>query len=327
MSFEFVKAVRQNVRLVIGLAGSTGSGKTYSALRLAKGLSGGERFCLIDTENGRALHYADEFDFDHGALEPPFTPARYTEAIQAADAKGYPVIVVDSASHEHAGDGGLLDMHEAVLTRMAGDDWRKREQATFAAWVEPKHEHKKFVAKLLNVNAHLILCLRAEEKIELARNEQGKLEVRPKRSLSGLDGWIPVCERNLPYELTLSLLFTADRPGVPKPIKLQAQHRLIVPLGEPVGEQTGGSLGAWAEGVVSEQEQRIGDLTGRLLGCADALGKRDDVTDSIQKNRSFVRGDLGEHAKWLQAQLANAEAAVARQKPSDVDWGAEPDAA
>jgi hypothetical protein len=79
-------------------------------------------FAVIDTENGRARHYADQFAFDVADLHAPFTPLAYQEAIVAAAAAGYPVVVVDSMSHEHAGDGGLLDMQEAELERMAGDD-------------------------------------------------------------------------------------------------------------------------------------------------------------------------------------------------------------
>jgi hypothetical protein len=94
-----------------------------------------------------------------------------------------------------------------------------REAVKMAAWIKPKMEHKRFVTRLLQIHAHLILCFRAEEKIEIAK-EGGKTVVRPKQSLTGLDGWVPVAEKNLPYELTLSLLLTADQPGVPKPIKL-----------------------------------------------------------------------------------------------------------
>src|SRR5207245_2892033 len=108
--------------------------------------------------------------------------------------------------------GGLLDWHEEELTRMAGDDYKRREALTFAAWVKPKQEHKRFVNQLLQVRAHLILCFRAEPKIEIVK-EHGKTKVVPKQSLVGLDGWIPVAEKNLPYELTLSVLLTADRPG------------------------------------------------------------------------------------------------------------------
>ena len=248
MGFEFRPAARESVGLLIGLAGGTGSGKTFTAMRLATGMAGGQPFAVIDTEAGRAKHYADRFRFDHGDLRPPFSPAAYTEAIVAADKAGYPVIVVDSASHEHAGDGGLLDMHEAELQRMAGDDWKRRDAVKMAAWIKPKGDHKRFVSRLLQIRAHLILCFRAEEKIEMVRDERGKMAPQPKRSLTGLDGWIPICEKNLPFEMTASFLLLASAPGLPKPIKLQEQHRGLFPLDQPITERSGEALAAWARG-------------------------------------------------------------------------------
>jgi hypothetical protein len=217
-------------------------------MRLASGIAAGKPFAVIDTEAGRAKHYADQFKFDHGDLKPPFTPASYADAIAAADDAEYPVIVVDSCSHEWAGDGGVLDMQEDELERMAGQDWAKRERVKMAAWIRPKMAHKHMVQKLLQVRAHLILCFRAEEKIEMVKDEQGKLKIVPKKSLVGLDGWIPVCEKNLPYELTASFLLTADHPGVPKPIKLQEQHRGLFPLDQPITEESGRAIAAWAAG-------------------------------------------------------------------------------
>src|ERR1700690_4350275 len=104
MTFQFKPAIRESVGLLIGLAGGTGSGKTFSAMRLASGIAGGKPFAVIDTEAGRAKHYADQFKFDHGDMKPPFSPAAYADAIAAADSGHYPVIVVDSFSHEHAGE-------------------------------------------------------------------------------------------------------------------------------------------------------------------------------------------------------------------------------
>jgi len=225
MSFQFNPAVREAGGLLVGLAGGTGSGKTFTAMRLASGISGGNPFAVIDTEASRALHYADQFKFDHGDLAPPFTPHAYAEAIQAADKAGYPVIVVDSTSHVWAGDGGVLDLHEAELDRMAGDDWKKRERVKMAAWIKPKVDHKKMVQRLLQVRAHLILCFRAEEKVEMIINKDGRMEIVPKIGPTGLHGWMPVCEKSLPFELTASFLLTAQNPGVPLPIKLQEQHR------------------------------------------------------------------------------------------------------
>lgn len=265
MSFSFRPAARENVGLLIGLAGASGSGKTYTAMRLATGIAGDKPFAVIDTEAGRAKHYADQFRFDHGDLAPPFRPDAYAEAIIAADKAGYPVIVVDSTSHVWAGDGGVLDWQEEELTRMAGDDWKKREAVKMAAWIKPKLAHKHMVAKLLQVRAHLILCFRAEEKIEMIRGDDGKMKIVPKQSPTGLAGWIPICEKNLPYELTASFLLTADAPGVPKPIKLQEQHRPLFPLDTPITEESGRLIAEWAAGAKNESTD---DALIRLRGVA-----------------------------------------------------------
>src|SRR3954464_601021 len=171
MAFNFRPATRENVGLLIGLSGGTGSGKTYTAMRLAQGIAGDKRFAVIDTEAGRAKHYADAFKFDHGDLQPPFRPDAYAEAIKAADEAGYPVIVVDSMSHEHAGEGGLLDWHEEEYQRMGG-----RDAVKMTAWIKQKMAHKQMVQRLLQVRAHLILCFRAEEKIEIVKvtDDQGR---------------------------------------------------------------------------------------------------------------------------------------------------------
>lgn len=254
MSFTFRPAVQENIHLMIGIAGTTGSGKTYSALRLATGLARGGKIAAIDSENGRMLHYAKKFKFDHARLDAPYRPGRYLEAINAAAAAGYAVILIDSASHEHAGEGGLLDWHDELLDQFTERDksgrpeWQVRDSNNMRAWIEPKREHKAFVEKLLKVNAHVILCFRAEPKVEMAKNDKGKTEIRPKETPVSRDGYIPVAEKNLPYEMTVSFLLTADDPGVPKPIKLEEQHRPFVDLKQPITERTGELLAEWAAG-------------------------------------------------------------------------------
>lgn len=248
MSFELRPAVRENVPLLIGLAGGTGSGKTNSALLLAKGMSGGKKFAVIDTESGRAKAYADEFSFDSGELIAPFRPDTYTKAIIEIDAlKKYDVIVIDSASHEYAGEGGILDWQEEELYRMAGDDYGKREACKMASWVKPKMAHKQFMNKLLQVRAHIIMCFRAEPKTEMVK-KNGKTVVQPKEGFTGLDGWFPICEKNQPYEMTAYFLLMNDRPGVPLPIKLLGKHKPFFPEGKPITEECGRLLAEWAKG-------------------------------------------------------------------------------
>lgn len=247
MAYDFKPAVRESVGLLIGLIGQSGSGKTFSAMRLAAGLAGeGNRFAVIDTEARRALHYAEMFQFDHCELNPPFRPDTYAEAIQAADKAGYGAIVVDSVSHEWNGEGGVLDWQESELIRMAGDDYKRREIMKMASWIKPKMGHKQMVQRMLQIKAHLILCFRAEEKIKMEKDANGKMQIVP-------IGWQPVCSKELPYELTVSFLLDADHPGIPKPLKLQEQHKKLFPLDKLLNEDSGKLIASWAKGGVPKE--------------------------------------------------------------------------
>lgn len=257
MSITFRPGIRENVGLLIGLAGASGSGKTYTAMRLASGIAGSKPFAFIDTEARRGLHYADAFKFDHAELNAPFRPDAYAEAITAADKAGYPVIVVDSMTHVWAGEGGVLDWQEDELERMAGQDWAKRERVKMAAWIKPKVSHKQMVQRQLQVKAHLILCFRAEEKMEMSKDKDGKTVIAKRAGVTGLDGWFPVCEKNLPYELTCSFLLMAAKPGIPLPIKLQEQHRALFPLNKPITEDSGKAIAVWASGKSSPPQPTL----------------------------------------------------------------------
>ena len=117
------------------------------------------------------------------------------------------------------------------------------------SWIAPKVSHKKFVTRLLQLHTHLILCFRAEAKIEMERDEKTKkTKIVAKKGLTGLDGWFPICDKNLPYEMTISVLLLADEPGVPHPIKLMAKHRPFFPDGKPITRETGRLLAEWAKG-------------------------------------------------------------------------------
>jgi hypothetical protein len=133
---------------------------------------------------------------------------------------------------------------------MAGDDFKRREACKMASWIKPKMSHKQMANRLLQLRCHLILCFRAEPKIDMVK-EDGKWVIVPKQTLTGLEGWVPITEKNLPFELTASLMLLADHPGVPHPIKLQAQHRPFFPLNRPITAEAGVQLAAWAAGGVS----------------------------------------------------------------------------
>jgi hypothetical protein len=183
MTFQIKKAVRKAIPAIICLYGKSGGGKTYSALKLAQGLVGKERICLIDTENGRASHYADEFDFDIIDLDPPFTPARYIQAIKTAQDSGYKAIVIDSISHEWEGIGGCLEMAEG--------------KTGLQAWAKPKEQHRKMMNMLLQAKSHIIFCARAKDNLEQVKIN-GKTEIVN-------HGLVPIQEKNFPFEMLITL--------------------------------------------------------------------------------------------------------------------------
>ena len=248
---RFVPAKRENVHLIVGMVGGSGSGKTYSALRLASGMAQGKRFAVIDTEARRALHYASEFTFDHLDLEPPFTPTRYHEAVMAAEESQYPVIVIDSMSHEHTGEGGLLDWHDNQVQELIDrakkrgskePEWALADKYNMQAWIEPKRAHKRLMDRITQIRANVILCFRAESKIKIVKEN--------KKSVIVNDGWHPICEKNVAFELIVSFLLSHERPGAIMPVNLKLPKPLIPVFreGTLIDEASGENLLKWASG-------------------------------------------------------------------------------
>ena len=150
------------------------------------------------------------------------------------------------------------------------------------------------VQKLLQVRAHLILCFRAEEKVEMVKDSKGKMHIIPKVSPSGLDGWIPISEKNLPFELTMSFLLTADRPGIPQPIKLQEQHKEAIDISKVLNEAAGEKLAVWAAGGEPRPDPApvalpIEDRVIEMEGAFEAIGvTTQEIVDEIGKDLSEV---------------------------------------
>jgi hypothetical protein len=120
----------------------------------------------------------------------------------------------------------------------------------------------------------LILCFRAEEKIEMVKTN-GKLEVRKKESLTGKDGWIPICEKSVPFECTCSFLLLASNPGIPHPIKLQEQHKPFFSPTNAVDEYAGEQLAKWAAGGKEKLTQ--GDGAGVAASVNSGVIKATDT--------------------------------------------------
>lgn len=165
-TLAFAPATRSTAKARIALVGPSGSGKTYTALRIASAL--GKRIAVIDTEHGSASKYAGTFTFD--TLTPPdFSPMTYVQAISAAAAAGYDVLVIDSLSHAWVGRGGALEMVDKAAKA-------SRSQNTFAAWRDVTPQHNALVEAMLAAPMHLVVTMRAKTEYALEKDERtGKI--------------------------------------------------------------------------------------------------------------------------------------------------------
>lgn len=253
--FEAKPAVRERVPLLIGLAGASSSGKTKSALRIAEGIRevvGGEVYG-IDTEARRMAHYAGEHKFQHVEFNAPFGSLDYLEAIRYCVGKGASVVIVDSMSHEHEGPGGLIDLQEQELDRLAGNDYGKRERMKMLAWQKPKANRRQLINGLLQLNANFIFCFRAREKTKPVK-ANGKTEIVDM-------GFMPIAGEEFLFEMTANCLLLPKSNGIPTwesehigergIMKMPSYLSHAFPAGKPLSEDTGRALAAWAKGQSS----------------------------------------------------------------------------
>ncbi|MFH1077520.1 MAG: AAA family ATPase [Pseudomonadota bacterium] len=251
-NFTFRPAIRINTPMILGLAGPSKSGKTYSALRLAMGMADGGDIAMINTEGPRGHQYADTFKYLACDLTEPFSMKRYEEAIKDAAAIKPAVLIIDSVSHAHEGSGGMLDQHEKELDKMAGPDYAKRERMTWAAWVKPKADEAGMINTMLQVGCHIILCFRAKEKIKIVRGQ-------PPLDL----GWRPIGSDRIHFETAVTLILPPNSKGIPDMSATGSELRepfdsMIKPV--QIDEALGKSLAEWAKGGVKKQEPILPDL-------------------------------------------------------------------
>ena len=190
---QLQKATRKKVKLRLNLSAPSGAGKTYSALQMAFGLIGDwEKIAVIDTENGSASLYDHLGAFNVIDLQPPFSPERYIQAIDACISAGMECIIIDSSTHEWNGPGGCIESNEKLAqARYKGNTW--------SAWNETTPKHDSFVNKLLHCDAHVITCTRS--KMETVMGDDKRVKKVGMKDIQR-EGW--------EYELTVSLTIDRD---------------------------------------------------------------------------------------------------------------------
>ncbi len=157
---ELKQSERKRAKIKMALQGPAGSGKTYSSLLLAEGLTNGDfsKVAVIDTENGSSNLYAHLGRYYVLNLKPPHTPEAYIEAIDACLESKMEVIIMDSISH---GWEYLLEYHAGLVGN------------SFANWAKVTPRYKLFIDKILQTDAHIISTMRTKQDYVL-NNKEGK---------------------------------------------------------------------------------------------------------------------------------------------------------
>ena len=231
MSFVINQAKRELIWTKTALMGASGSGKTYSALRLASGMlkqltklgqQKNGRILMANTEASRGRYYANEFDYDIVDVAAPHNPERYVELINYVVEQNYPILIIDSSSHEWEGKGGCLELHQ-----QAG--------GTFQSWAKVTPRHDKFIQGIADSPIHLIATMRGKDQYEIEKTESGKSNVKKlgvgAQQRSGFE-----------YEFTVT--FTIDKSLAT--VQKDNTHIFEGSSGEILSEAFGEKIIAWA---------------------------------------------------------------------------------
>jgi len=198
----FQKATKHQAKGRISLTGKSGGGKTYTALMIASHLGG--RVALIDTERGSAKKYATRegeqadpkrgrFDFFHLDLET-YDPRKYVEAIKAAEAEGFNVLIIDSLSHAWMGKGGALEMV---------DNAAKKGGNSYTAWRDVTPLQNQLVDAIVGAKMHVIATMRSKTEYVVEKNDKGK-------SVPRKVGTQPIQREGMEYEFDVTADMTDE---------------------------------------------------------------------------------------------------------------------
>lgn len=284
------KATRKKAFLKLNLSAPSGGGKTMSALRMAKGLVGEwEKIAVIDTENGSASLYSHLGGFNVLDLQPPFSPNRYIEAIDACLKAGMECIIIDSSSHEWSGPGGCLEMNDTLAAaKYRGNTW--------SAWNETTPKHDAFVQKVLQSRCHFITCTRS--KTETVMGEDKKVKKVGMKDIQR-DGW--------EFELTVSLNIDRDTH-----MAIASKDRTNLFEGKTpfvITEDTGRAIAEWCENG-EDVEMAIQDAIAKLANCET----RDDLKDLynilpeyVRTDKRYMEASVGRRGEIISTQAKTAE--------------------
>lgn len=269
-----VAEINDPLSIAIGLSGGSGTGKTYSALLLARGLAkgitggAGAPIGFVDTENRRALHYKKDFPemvhFDMSAVDENgamigFPPERWIEVIDAAEAANVPVLVIDSFSHAWEGVNGVLDLQAQELDRLTGGDDNKKNKLGQLAWAQVKPRYRRLIDRIVRAKCNIVICTRAKPVMQEknAKTNWQSVNARNTKTRRNDVPWDPASDGDLMFEMTAMMILDPSAPGRPVyQIKCADQFKNLFDPQRPMTPMIGEKMAEWAKGGGSSAEEK-----------------------------------------------------------------------
>lgn len=269
----FKKAVKSKSKLRLGVFGPAGSGKTFSALRIARGIVGTNgTIAVIDTEAGSSAKYADRFSFDMAALETASID-NMIELIEGAS--GYDVLIIDSGTH--AWQELIAEVEKLAKAKYAGNTW--------SAWSEGTPRQKRFIKAMLNSNSHIIMTMRSKTEYDVQKDE------RTGKSKPVRIGLQPETGKGMEYEFDILMQISPEHVAeILKDRTGKFQDQIIERPDEKFGEM----LAAWLnEGADITAASVDAALDAKAANEADEkrlmLALPDDVKAFFKENKMTVK--------------------------------------
>lgn len=222
---------RKQAKIKLAIQGCAGSGKTYSSLLLAFGLTNQWRnIAIIDSENGSADLYAHLGQYNVLNLNNNYSPENYIQAIEICEKAGMEVIIIDSLSQSW---DFLLEYHSGL----SGN--------SFTNWGKITPRQNALIQKILQSKAHVICTMRTKQDYVLNQKD-GKF-IPEKVGLKAVQ------RDGLDYEFTL--VFDVDI----KHFAVSSKDRTGLFMGKPefiISELTGKRILDWCNSGVSVETVR-----------------------------------------------------------------------
>lgn len=280
----FVKAKKEQIWVKMLLAGPSGGGKTFSALRVATGLAkaADSRIAAIDTENGRIRYYANDFDFDDMQMDAPYSPEKYMSAIDEAVKAGYKVLIIDSLSHEWS---FCLDL----VNNMPGTN-------SYTKWKTVTPRHDAFKEKILQSPIHIIATVRGKDEYVLEDTNGKKIPKKVGLGYSQRDGL------EFDYTTTLNLDQNTHRFQATKDNTHLFEDRYDL-----LTEEDGVLLYQWANDGDSAAPRSVIEAP-KLYGGNDELNTIISQIDAIAKSlpdKGISKADITATIKGITGGIAN----------------------